>query len=347
MIKKYRYFILVFLFSCIIKFAAAQDSIRFERFKNNPIITADLLQGNDGEDINGPSLVKVPDWVQNKLGKYYLYFAHHKGKYIRLAYANDLKGPWKIYQPGTLQISDCKTCENGLPNVGNSIRHEGAESSEDEVTHVASPDVLIDSVHQQFVLYFHCPIEDGIKYKGQYSLRATSKDGIHFQADSIVLGYSYFRVFKYKEYYYSISRAGLLARSPDGIRAFESGPNPFSKIQNKQNYLRHAAVKLVGDTLFVFYSRVGDAPERIVESRILLNDDWNTWAASPPVDVAVPTEDYEGGNLPVTASVAGLFYGKVRQLRDPYVYVENGKWYLVYAAAGENSLVIGELHFGQ
>jgi hypothetical protein len=345
MIKQCRYFVLFFVLSCVVKISHAQDSISFDRFKNNPIITANLLQGSDGEDINGPSLVKVPDWVHNKLGKYYLYFAHHKGKYIRLAYANDLKGPWKIYQPGTLQITDCKTCENGLPNVGNSIHHDGAESSEDEVTHVASPDVLIDSANQQFVLYFHCPIEDGKKYKGQYSLRATSKDGIHFQADSIVLGYSYFRVFQYKDYYYSISRAGLLARSKDGIQSFEQGPNPFSKIQTKTNYLRHAAVKLVGDTLFVFYSKVGDAPERIVESRIVLNDDWNTWTPSLPVDVATPTTDYEGGDLPVTASVAGLFYGKVRQLRDPYIYEENDHWYLVYAAAGENSLVIGELYF--
>jgi hypothetical protein len=325
----------------------AQDSIRFERFKNNPIITADLLPGSDGEDINGPSLIKVPDWIPNKLGKYYLYFAHHKGKYIRLAYADNLKGPWRIYKPGTLQISDCKTCENGLQNSGNSVKHEGAESSEDEVTHVASPDVLIDSANQQLVLYFHCPIEDGKKYKGQYSLRATSTDGIHFRADSIVLGYSYFRVFKWKGYYYSISRAGLLARSVDGIQTFEQGPNPFSKIQNKSDYLRHAAVKLSGDTLFVFYSRVGDAPERIVLSKIILNDDWNTWSASQPIDVAAPSEKYEGGDLPVNPSVAGLFYGKVRQLRDPYVYEENGRWYLLYSAAGENSIVIGELHFNQ
>src|ERR1700677_3278271 len=104
--------------------ARAQETVSFERFKNNPIITPALLSGNDGDDINGPSLIKVPDWVHNKLGKYYLYFAHHKGKYIRLAYANDLKGPWKIYKPGTLQITDCKTCEYGLQNSANSTKHD-------------------------------------------------------------------------------------------------------------------------------------------------------------------------------------------------------------------------------
>jgi hypothetical protein len=35
----------------------AQASIQFERFKNNPIITADLLPSSDGDDINGPSIV--------------------------------------------------------------------------------------------------------------------------------------------------------------------------------------------------------------------------------------------------------------------------------------------------
>ena len=30
-------------------------------------------------NINGPSLVRVPEWVEDPLGKYYLYFAHHRG----------------------------------------------------------------------------------------------------------------------------------------------------------------------------------------------------------------------------------------------------------------------------
>jgi hypothetical protein len=35
----------------------------------------------------------------------------------------------------------------------------------------------------------------------------------------------------------------------------------------------------------------------------------------------------------------------VRQLRDPFVYEENGRQYLLYAAAGENAIVIGQLFF--
>ncbi|CAL1519665.1 hypothetical protein [Chitinophaga sp. MM2321] len=321
---------------------AYAQNYSFERLENNPIIKASLLSGADGDNINGPTLIEAPSWLPRKLGKYYLYFAHHKGKYIRLAYADDLKGPWKIYKPGTLQLSDCKVCETGLPTAGNSTRHDGAESAEDAVTHVASPDILIDTAHQQLVMYFHCPLVND-KYKGQYTFRATSKDGIHFHPDTTVLGFSYFRVFKWGEYYYSLSRAGQLGRSADGIAAFEQGHNPFSAKQTKDNYIRHVAVKLQGDTLLVFYSRIGDAPERILLSRIKLNDDWKTWSPSDPVEIAAPLKDYEGADIPAVPSKAGLYYGKVQQLRDPYVFSEGKKLYLLYTVAGESGIAIGEL----
>ena len=63
------------------------------------------LHPSSGKNIQGPSLIKVPPWVPDPLGKYYLYFADHKGSYIRLAYADQLIGPWKIHAPGSLQLS--------------------------------------------------------------------------------------------------------------------------------------------------------------------------------------------------------------------------------------------------
>ena len=47
--------------------------------RHGPIVTPDMLPGDDGANINGPSLIKVPDWVSDRLGAYYLYFAHHTG----------------------------------------------------------------------------------------------------------------------------------------------------------------------------------------------------------------------------------------------------------------------------
>ena len=56
------------------------------------LISPDMLPNQDGNNINGASLIKVPDWIENPLGKYYLYFAHHAGKYIRMAYSNNADG---------------------------------------------------------------------------------------------------------------------------------------------------------------------------------------------------------------------------------------------------------------
>ncbi len=91
---------------------------------------------------------------------------------------------------------------------------------------MASPDVHIDEQNKQFIMYFHCPLTQRGK-KGQYSLRAVSKDGIHFKADTTILGVSYFRVFKWKDNYYSLARNSKFSRSKDGIEEFVEGPECF------------------------------------------------------------------------------------------------------------------------
>ena len=36
-----------------------------------------------GNNINGPSVIRVPSWIRGAPGKYLMYFAHHNGDYIR------------------------------------------------------------------------------------------------------------------------------------------------------------------------------------------------------------------------------------------------------------------------
>ena len=74
--------------------------IRVTAMRHGPVITPDMLPGDDGANINGPSLISMPDWVPGRLGAYYLYFAHHMGTYIRLAYSDSLHGPWRIHPGG-------------------------------------------------------------------------------------------------------------------------------------------------------------------------------------------------------------------------------------------------------
>ena len=60
------------------------SSMRVVRLSAEPIIRP-YMDERMGSNINGPSLIRVPDWIEEPLGRYYLYFADHKGACIRLA----------------------------------------------------------------------------------------------------------------------------------------------------------------------------------------------------------------------------------------------------------------------
>lgn len=297
----------------------ASAAIHPVRLAHNPIVTPEL-SSTLGDNINGPSLIRVPAWVEKPLGKYYLYFAHHQGKYIRLAYADQLEGPWKIYEPGTLHLDQVSLCHD----------------------HIASPDVHVDAEKRQIAMYFHCPAEGtGKDIDQQKTALARSSDGVHFTAQLTALGPAYFRVFHWKKYYYAVARAGVFLRSRDGVTPFEQGPTLFNEDPNL--ILRHAAVDMEGDRLSVYYSRIGDSPERILVSHIDLTPDWSKWKASPPVTVLVPETDYEGGLLPIEVAKIDLAPGKVRQLRDPAIFREGSRTYLLYSIAGESGIAIAKL----
>ena len=101
-------------------------------------------------------MIRVPEWVSEPLGRYYLYFADHKGAYIRLAYADEPTGPWRVHPPGSLQLAQSHFL-TAPPAVDEAMREQiearlaarGAKLSHDviqEVTapHIASPDVHVD-----------------------------------------------------------------------------------------------------------------------------------------------------------------------------------------------------------
>ncbi len=52
------------------------DDVRIERLLDAPILTP-ATHPSIGENIQGPSLIRVPDWVPEALGRYYLYFVDH------------------------------------------------------------------------------------------------------------------------------------------------------------------------------------------------------------------------------------------------------------------------------
>ncbi len=306
---------------CALGSNAAAQSVRVERLLDRPIITPEM-DASMGSNIAGPSLIRVPDWIENPLGRYYLYFADHRGTYIRLAYADALTGPWTTHEPGTLQLSQSHfpiTCPPCAP--------EGAYA------HVASPDVHVDDAERRIVMYVH-----GRDVGRQVTRVAVSEDGVRFEGRPDVLGRPYFRAFRHDGFVYALAMPGVFYRSRDGLTGFEEGPQLFTPD------MRHSALLRRGTRLFVFFTQRRDAPERVLVSTIDLTGDWMGWQESTPVEVLRPERPWEGANLPVEPSRGGSIDVPVNQLRDPAIFEEDGRVYLLYAVAGERGIGLAEVH---
>jgi hypothetical protein len=304
----------------IISIIHANDiqSISAVRFTQNPLIDS-TSDPSIGDDIDFPSVIKVPSWIPNPLGKYYLYFGAHYGTFIRLAYSDSITGPWKIYKPGALNLSQ-------VTSLGWQER-------------VGSPDVHIDSATRQIRLYFNST------YKGLHWLTgvAFSTDGLAFTARPDTLAHYYYtRVFSYKGIYYCISKhdadqGGELDHCQDSI-----GLSHFDKIKDIIPLVRHVGVTFRDSTLLCFYSKGEQAPEKILVCTVRLSGKPINWVFSDSLEVLEPEMVYEGINFP---NVPSIFNSEinVRELRDPYIYEEGGKTYLFYAIAGESGIAGAEL----
>lgn len=329
------------------------------RFKENPIIRHEMLPGPAGTNICYPSLIRVPGWLPNPLGKYYLYFADHKGAYIRLAYANHVEGPWAIYEPGTLKLEQM---------VAVARANAGGKESEVEGKHIASPDVQVDDEKKEIRMYFHFSILPRDSW-GHRSGVAVSPDGISFRpVNPKPIGQPYIRVFRRDGFYYALDRLGGITRSRDGLTNFETGNSDFAAAVGRKvrgtglpavgtrnallrargeedvlpGEMRHNAVKIDGDILTVFFSRAGDLPEHIMCAQARLTGDWKTWRLSPQVTVLLPEMDYEGGRMPLGAptnqDMQKMPRALFRELRDPCIFRDEGKTYLLYSVAGEGGI---------
>ena len=114
--------------------------IRAERFEGNPILSVDVIgeeafeasrEADSGPylSIAGPSMIRVPDWMEKPSGQILPLFFPPQGGHIRMTYAEELEGPWKVFNPGEGVF--------GLEAV------KGFAFG-----HVASPDVHVDHRNQ-------------------------------------------------------------------------------------------------------------------------------------------------------------------------------------------------------
>jgi hypothetical protein len=326
-------------------FSSAGDgaSVVATRFAENPLITL-AMSPSLGDNANGPTIIRVPDWVERPLGRYYMYFAHHKGLFIRLAYADSIRGPWRIYEPGVLKVEDTAFYRP---------QPDPIDSPPGAYTHVASPEVYVDEDERRILLWAHGVWSEGQRWPedrrqavawmrehgyGQFTQVAVSTDGLAFQARPAITREPYLRVFHHDGIFYGIARLGGLLRASTGLlEPFELGPDPFRDSPYARR-VRHVALLPKGDLLHIFFSAIGEAPEGILHTTMRLSGDWSGWRIGEVSDVLVPEAPYECPDLPNEPSAVGEIDRPARQLRDPAVFTEDGRTYLFYTFCGEQGV---------
>lgn len=313
--------------------------MRVER--HGPLITPDSHPAA-GTNINGPALIRVPSWVDEPLGRFYLYFADHKGSSIKLAIADEITGPYRLHEAGALHLGDSRFpvetpqgIEIRSPIQAAAIEAEGYDAH--FTPHIASPDVVVDDASQTIWMAFHGLCDDG----SQRTQIASSRDGVEFEVYEPLVAFPYLRIVpeRYGDTWLAMSMPGVVYRSTD-LRTWESGPMLFDAD------FRHCALLRRADTLHVFWTRVGDEPEHIMHSAIETGPStagWESWRPTPPLTVLRPELDWEGADLPIEASVRGQVTERVHQLRDPAVIDDDGRTWLLYCIAGESGIAIAEL----
>lgn len=306
----------------------------FDYLCDGPIVSVDdhpELEGN----VNGPSLIAAPEWLPDPPGKYLLYFAHHEGHSIRLAASDDLVGPWKMITPAPLELERSLFASQAPADaqLHQEAREFMARGADGNYPHIASPDVWVDHQTEQIRLYYHGRLEDG----RQRSRVALSRDGVNFAARMEIIGSPYLRIFYHADWFYAIAMPGQLYRSRDGLGDFETGPRLTAEA------IRHHALLQHDEFWYVLWTRVGDSPERILLSALDMESDWQQWKFGETYEIHRAQKPWEGADMIPRASQYGAVKERVNQLRDPAIFIEDGKIYLLYAIAGEQGIAIGEL----
>ena len=222
--------------------------------------------------------------------------------------------------------------------------------ADDDFPHLASPDVHVLAGARRLRMYFHAPVSestgghlpcwDTYPTGRQKTLIAESTDGHTFSVvPGPAIAPSYLRMAPWRDGWIGMAMPSQLVRSPDGVHDFEYGPSLWD-----DDEIRHSALRVEGDTLHVWWTRAGDAPERIFTSAVDLTGDWRDWVAGVPVEVLRPKEPWEGSRVDVAPSVRGAGGAPEHALRDPYVFTDaDGSRWLFYAAAGEFALGVTRL----
>ena len=268
----------------------------------------------------------MPDWVPGRLGAYYLYFAHHNGTYIRLAYAEALQGPWRIHPGGVLSLANAHFSRATSP----------------------LPDVHVDEQNSPHRDVF--PWSDGEwRRKARRPSPPHPSTGCISAPRSGRSGPSYARIFRHDDWWYGFfgTEWSPLYRSSDGLSDFEQGPVLLPALRGRSAAKACRRSQESGHWLRVYYTRQGDAPERIFYGTIDLARGLAALdGAAKGSNCCGRRRISKGPDLPHAPEPDGPAKGRENALRDPAIFEEDGRTWLLYAVAGESGIALAELRRG-
>lgn len=258
----------------------------------------------DMDDINDDNVNGAT--VVDINGQLTMFYAHHQGGFIRKAL---LSSPYDVTDP---KIELIDTHDAGLKS------------------HIASPDIYYREKKKEWVMYYHGDSSTG----KQYTYHATSKDGENWECHNNVIGYFYFRRFGDYAVAKKNNESGVIYELVVN-KGKETWVEKFASIPQ----MRHAYPYVQDGILYLFYTRVGDTVEHI-RVRVYNMENWEEY---DDYEILKPSLKWEGANKKESPSNFGRAYGRVKQLRDPFVLSYKDELYLYYSYAGESGIGVGKL----
>ena len=182
--------------------------------------------------------MRVPAWIPaarrvHPEAVYYMYFGHHRGKYIRMAWARRIEGPWTLHRMGP----DVPPGERGVLDLGDRDVPigNGIVLTQKRRAVISAPEVLVDDEERRIVLYVqaHKNIEvDGTRVKTPGGLVATSPYGLDFNPgahtgygiEPVILGPDYVSTFVFDDELYGVGNGGVIYRAPSAAAPWTPPP---------------------------------------------------------------------------------------------------------------------------
>jgi hypothetical protein len=358
------------------------------RIGTSPIIDAALLTGHgytaaEANNINGPTLWKIPGWIDvgdraDPTAVWYLYFAHHSGHFIRMAWAADSilddETVWTLYDVS----GDPAASPKGVFDLGPNNKHWMHFSTTEILGHVASPEILDDG--DRVLILPHGGAGGSLMEEiTQITFLLQSPYGLNFNGsagyddEGGIPGYGgincqpcteYGRIFTVGGRKFAYTGFGELWRAPtsdiwaEGIYTWEKltgNSNPLARFYSRAGddltAVRHPFpfVRSGDPNVYLFWSCKYDAPESIFCTTIDTNSgsiDPSTWRAVGKRLILTSELAWEGVGYEIRNS-SPSDATEVHQLRDPHVVEDtsNNKIYLTYCGAGEEAIGLAELTF--